>query len=109
MAKYRFTTLREMVEEVRDKLLRDVRPWWKDSPLNKHLFKQFGPTLTERDGLIDWRGVRVTWNKCHICGECPDVDEEFLQIIGIEGDLFNVSINICPKCLKEVCHGFKIW
>ena len=99
------TSARELVEAERKRLLDapnkpDFKEWLgnRTYPLD-WMKKQFGETLTEKDGLTYPNGERFNEADCSICGREVDPDEKVIQIKNEED---SIVCNICKYCLKTL-------
>ena len=91
------TTGRQLVEEERERLLKieeEKRPDWAR--------KQFGETLTEKDGLTYPSGNPFDEYQCNVCGKLPGVDEKIIKLAFSFCDEYPCGINICRQCLIEL-------
>jgi hypothetical protein len=102
-------TARILVEKERQRLIeapitkKDFKEWLGDRtyPL-EWMKKQFGETLTEKDGLTHPNGQRFYGADCTICKKEVESDEKVLRLSIETGEGFSIDSNICKECLKRM-------
>lgn len=101
-------TARILVEKERQRLKNieitpDFDEWLGDRtyPL-EWMKKQFGETLTEKDGLTYANGDRFYEADCNICHKQVHPDEKVIRLAIDTGEGFACPVNICKDCLTRM-------
>jgi hypothetical protein len=106
--KWKTTTLREICEEERQRLLdmpkiSGFEHWAKEEKWpRKWMVEQFGPTLMEKDGFINAGGGRVTDADCDVCGKESLPDQKVVIAEAGEHDDYFPDTVICESCLDDM-------
>jgi len=76
------TTVKELIEKERKRLIETIKnnpEWWNSKDRSNWVRKQYGETLTEKDGRIDHFG-RPVKHRCDVCGKEFEFEEKFIEI-----------------------------
>ena len=93
---------KDLVENERKRLLalkESKSEWWENKNKSDWARGQFGENLIEKDGFTHRSGRAFDDHMCQICGEFPDREEKFIQLIFSFCDEYGCDMNICRKCL----------
>ena len=106
--KEKIITARGLVEKERKSLIdyqkrKDFKSWLdgREYPLD-WMKRQYGETLTEKDGFTYPNGDRFSDADCNVCGRGVEPDEPVVHLSFSFCDEYSCGMNICRGCLVRL-------